>query len=63
MTCFITGLIIGTLITLALCGNTAGKKNGTHWVVFMKPNAPHEGPGAALSRTVPLDAVVRPQEE
>ncbi len=24
----------------------------------MKPNAPHEGPGAASSRTVPLDAVV-----
>ena len=27
------------------------------------PNAPHEGPGAASSRTVPLDAVVGRQTE
>lgn len=26
--------------------------------IRMRSNAPHEGPGAALSRTVPLDAVV-----
>ena len=25
---------------------------------MLAPNAPHEGPGAASSRTVPLDAVV-----
>ena len=29
--------------------------------MFDTPNAPHEGPGAALSRTVPLDAVVGPR--
>ena len=28
----------------------------------LTPNAPHEGPGAASSRTVPLDAVVGGQE-
>lgn len=28
-----------------------------------RPNAPHEGLGAASSRTVPLDAVVGPREE
>lgn len=27
------------------------------------PNAPHEGPGAASSRTVPLDAVVGGQRD
>ena len=29
----------------------------------LMPNAPHEGPGAALSRTVPLDAVVGRQRK
>lgn len=29
----------------------------------MTHSAPHEGPGAASSRTVPLDAVVGPREE
>lgn len=30
-----------------LFGNTAGKKNGTHWVAFMKPNAKAKRPAAA----------------
>ena len=30
-------------------------------LVLLTHNAPHEGPGAASSRTVPLDAVVGPQ--
>lgn len=36
---------------------------GTEWLreKAKTPNAPHEGPGAASSRTVPLDAVVGPR--
>lgn len=29
-----------------LFGNTSGKKAGTHWMVFMKPAAAHDGQGA-----------------
>lgn len=28
-----------------LFGNTAGRKNGTHWMVFMRPERPTENPG------------------
>ncbi len=28
-----------------LFGNTAGKKNGTHWMVFMRPRQPDQGSG------------------
>lgn len=34
---------------------------GARYLAPKMPNAPHEGPGAASSRTVPLDAVVGPQ--
>lgn len=36
-------------------------KTGTTRTPRLAPNAPHEGPGAASSRTVPLDAVVGPR--
>ena len=43
------------------CGLCVAKQSGnTNWRP-MGHNAPHEGPGAASSRTVPLDAVVGPQ--
>ena len=44
-----------------LYGHRSGKKAQTHWVAFMKPNAPHEGPGG--SSPGPLDAVVGRQRE
>ena len=50
-------------------GNSAAGEMAAEWTMEnlrevrdelreMVPNAPHEGPGAASSRTVPLDAVV-----
>ncbi len=37
-----------------LFGNTAGKKNGTHWMAFMKPNAEIMGDSGFIAG-VPLD--------
>lgn len=38
------------VLALAPCpplfGNTAGRRNGTHWLVFMRPQTPAEVPGA-----------------
>ena len=65
----ITGLFVGLLeYSVEKAGGDpkqeikidgCGKRDIT---VSAVPNAPHEGPGAASSRTVPLDAVVGPRE-
>jgi SAM-dependent methyltransferase len=61
-----TQVRVGEVLALTpvppLFGHISGRKGLTHWLVFMSPNDRVEGPGAALSRTVPSHDGLAPEE-